>query len=395
MPNEMDTLSNQILGIEESFEISDTDALDIIDGKTNAKPEDITPIEEGDGKKPPEKKPTPAASASPVIKEGLSLFEEETPDGEEPPVVDKTETPPANDAQEGEDEGSPFASITKELVNMGIFTLDENEEELDIQDAETFANRWELEKKKGVVEMLDDILSAKGEDKKEWFEAIVLKGVDPKEYVKQQVIIDNLSTLDLTKENNQERVVRTALKDQGFDEEDVEAKLQKIKQYGDLEDESKRYHKVLLKKEATALEQLTKSKEQEAQQLAAADTQYKTTLTQLLQQKLKDKEFDGIPLTPKMANEAFDFLYTKKYKLANGELITDFDKEVIELSRNPELKLKMGLLMKLVKTDPTLSTIVKKGSSKKSNELFNDLATQKKKTVNKAVVNKEPTSWFQ
>ena len=51
--------------------------------------------------------------------------------------------------------------------------------------------------------------------------------------------------------------------------------------------------------------------------------------------------------------------------------------------------------MKLVKTDPTLSTIVKKGSSKKSNELFNDLATQKKKTVNKAVVNKEPTSWFQ
>lgn len=389
MANDNTELTEAALGIGSSFELSDTEALDLLDGKVGADKKDIKPIDEVPKDTP---KDTPKADKTTF---GLDAFEDE-PEIETTPKDAKPKTDVLEKPLEetSTDEDSPFATITKELVNLGIFTLDEGEE-LDIQDADTFAGRWEHEKKKGVVDMLDEILTAKGEDKKEWFDAIVLKGVDPKEYMKQQVVIDNISNLDLTKEANQERIVRAGLKDQGFEDDDVEAKLAKIKSYGDLEEESARVHKVLLKKETQNLENLRLSKEREAQSKLADDTQYKTVLTQLIQQKLKDKEYDGIPLSPKIANETFDFLYTKKYKLPNGELLTEFDKEIIELKSNPDLKLKLGLIINLLKTDPTLATVVKKGVSKQAASLFNDLASKKKETVKAKIATQEPKSWFQ
>ena len=113
---------------------------------------------------------------------------------------------------------------------------------------------------------------------------------------------------------------------------------------------------------------------------------------------MKAKEFDGIPLNPKLANELQDFLLVDKYQTSSGEKLTEFDRQILELKRpeNHELKVKVGLLMKILETDPTLSTIQKRGISKKSDDLFSEVARQTSKSAIKSKqASSKSTSWFQ
>ena len=203
--------------------------------------------------------------------------------------------------------------------------------------------------------------------------------------------------MDLSQENNQVRVIKQALTDQGFESEDIETEIERLKNYGDLETVATKHHKVLVKKEAQKLAQLEQKAEQELQQKQAIKNQYIQNVQGILQDKLKSKEFDGIPINPKLANELQDFLLVDKYKTASGETLTDFDKTILELKRpeNHATKVKVALLLKILEKDPTLSTIQKTGISKKSNELFGEVARQV--TKNKTSSNSQPAkqnSWF-
>jgi hypothetical protein len=142
---------------------------------------------------------------------------------------------------------------------------------------------------------------------------------------------------------------------------------------------------------------MEQEKEVQLQQQAQYKQQYANNVTQVLQDKLKAKEFDGIPLNPKLAGELQDFLVTDKYKTNSGETLTDFDRTILELKRpeNHERKVKVALLLKILEKDPTLSTIQKNGVTKKSNELFGEVARQVSKSAVKSKQPVKANSWFQ
>jgi hypothetical protein len=58
------------------------------------------------------------------------------------------------------------------------------------------------------------------------------------------------------------------------------------------------------------------------------------------------------------------------------------------------MKVKVALLLKILEKDPTLSTIQKSGISKKSNELFGEVARQASKSSSGKTKSSTPTSWF-
>lgn len=382
-------------------QVSSTEALDLFDEKSVTDPKDVKPassttvpasteLSDEDKKKIEEQK---NKQPEPTIKDVFADEEEgkDTPDDEEE-VDDK----PA--ASTGEDDKNLFASLSKELLDMGIFTLgeDEDEESFVIDNPEDFAGRWDLEKRKGAIETLQSFLQSKGEDKLEWFDAIYNKGVSPKEYMERWTAIEDLSKIDLTNQDAQERVVREALKEQGFDPEDIEAEVTRLKQIGDLESTSGRYHKALMKAQGKKLQDLKAQAEQKQQAALREKENYKTSLIQLLNAKMKEKEFDGIPITKQVADETFDYIYNTKYTLPSGDGITQFDKDIMDLKSNPELKLKVGLIMNMLKKDPQLSIIKKKAVSTESNSLFKTLANKQRKTTNttSAASEQKVTSWF-
>jgi hypothetical protein len=379
-------------------------------------PDDIQDIkdEPAPAPKPAKKTAAPAASAQENDEEDkedttkslqdflLGGDDEEDEDEDDSPAPAPKAKAPADteddEETEGDEPASPFTSLSKDLFKLGVFTQDEDEEDVAISTPEEFLERFQAEKKKGAIEVVNNFIGQFGEDYQQAFDAIFVKGVDPKEYFGTYNNIKSFAEMDLADETNQVAVIKQALADQGFDPEDVTTEVERLKNYGDLETVATKHHKVLVKKEAAKLQQMEQENEKRLQQQAAVKQQYVQNVQSVLQEKLKAKEFDGIPLNPKLAGELQDFLLVDKYKTASGETLTDFDKTILELKRpeNHATKVKLGLLLKILEKDPTLSTIQKTGITKKSNELFGEVARQVSKSSTKTGNKPKPTtSWFQ
>lgn len=389
---------------------------------TTGSPDDIKDINAEDDKTPaPSKKPVATRATKSTSEEDseettaeedtsksiqdflLGGEDEEDEDEEAAPAVKKAkESSEEADNQEDDEDGedspeSTFASLSKDLFKLGVFTEGEDEDEEPITTPEQFLEKFNAEKKKGAIEVVENFIGQFGDDYKNAFDAIFVKGVDPKDYFGAFTAIQSFSEMDLAQESNQVSVIRQALADQGFEGEDIDTEVERLKNYGDLETVATRHHKVLVKKENAKLQQLEQDKQVQLQQQAAYKQQYQQNVNKVLQDKLKAKEFDGIPLNPKLAGELQDFLVTDKYKTNSGETLTDFDRSILELKRpeNHEKKVKLALLMKIIEKDPTLSTIQKTGITKKSNELFGEVARQASKSSLKSKSSAKPTSWFQ
>jgi hypothetical protein len=381
-------------------------------------PDDIQDIKD-DPAPPPTKKTTSKQSAAsdPAPEEdkkdepvkGIQDFlygedDEESDEDDNEPAPAKKATAQGTDNQEdsdeeGEEEGAnQFTALSKDLFKLGVFSKDDEEEEdAVIETPEAFLEKFQAEKKKGAIEIVNNFIGQFGEDYQQAFDAIFVKGVDPKDYFSTYNQIQSFTDMDLSQENNQVAVIRQALTDQGFEKEDVDTEVERLKNYGDLENVATKHHKVLVKKEAVKLQQMEQQKEAQLQQQQAIKQQYYQNVNQVLQDKVKAKEFDGIPINPKLAGELQDFLVTDKYKTNSGETLTDFDRTILELKRpeNHATKVKLALIMKIMEKDPTLSTIQKTGITKKSNELFGEVARQAQKSSVKSKPSTKPNSWFQ
>ena len=296
-------------------------------------------------------------------------------------------------------EATQFSALSNDLFKLGVFTNEEGDEEAPINSPEEFLERFNAEKKKGAIEVVNNFIGQFGEDYQEAFEAIFVNGVNPKEYFGAYNNVVSFSEMDLTNESNQEKIVKQALLDQGFDAEDADTEIERYKNYGDLETVATKHHKVLVKKEASKLQQMETKAAQELQQKAAIKNQYVSNVQSIIEDKLKAKDFDGIPINPKIANEVQEFLLVDKWKTASGENLTDFDRAILDMKRpeNHATKVKVALLLKLLEKDPTLSTIQRSGITKKSNELFGEVARQVTKAKSTAGngTGSKPNSWFQ
>ncbi len=364
------------------------------------KGKDIIPPKSVDGKTDEEKQ-----TGESLIADFLSDVEEEEVEEKKEPVKEteteaEAEVEQETDDSEDEDpkEGTQFSALAGDLFDLGIFTKNSEDEEVSINTAEEFLDRFTAEKKKGASELVQNFIGQFGEDYQNAFESIFVKGADPKEYFGTYNQIVSFSEMDLSKENNQKSIMKQALTDQGFEPEDIGKEIERLENYGDLESVATRHHKVLVKKEAIKLQKLDKEAQDIQEQKTAIRNQYVQNVQTILTDKLKEKEFDGIPINNNLANELQDFLLVDKWKTPAGENLTDFDRAILDLKRpeNHEMKVKVGLLLKVLEKDPTLSTIQRTGITKKSNELFGQVARQvtKAKTIKSQGKKTKPNSWF-
>ena len=402
--------SQQLLNDLLSPESATSNPDDIQDIKTEPAP---APTKKTTSKQPAASEPEPEKKDENPTKDIQSFLYGEDDEESEEETNDKPAVAPAkkaaqttdnqedskDDNEEGEEAPtSQFTALSRDLFKLGVFSKEEDdEEEATIDTPEAFLEKFQAEKKKGAIEIVDNFIGQFGEDYQKAFDAIYVKGVDPKDYFGAFNQIKSFTDMDLTQENNQVAVIKQALTDQGFEPEDVTTEVERLKNYGDLESVATKHHKVLIKKEGQKLQQMEQEREAQLQQQQAIKQQYYQNVNNVLQEKIKAKEFDGIPINTKLAGELQDFLVTDKYKTNSGETLTDFDRTILELKRpeNHATKVKLALLMKIMEKDPTLSTIQKTGITKKSNELFGEVARQAQKSSVKSKPVTQSTSWFQ
>lgn len=360
----------------------------------SADPAEITPIIKEAADPAPAEPAKPKAKEVEAPKEGeepkvkntigdfLGNDQEEEEEEEEDITKKKTETKEDEEEDEDKDPATPatnqFTALSKDLFKLGVFNKEEDEEDVVINTPQEFLDRFNSEKRKGAIDMVNNFIGQFGEDYQNAFDAIYVKGVDPREYWATYNEAVNYAEMDLTVESNQEKVMRKSLADQGFDNEDIDTEIDRLKNYGDLAQVAARNHKVLVKKEAAKMQDMEQKAQHEQATKAQVRNQYITNVQSVIQEKLKAREFDGIPINQKLAGELQDFLLVDKYKTASGETLSDFDKMILDLKKpeNHANKVKIALLLKVLEKDPTLSTIQKSGVTKKTDTLFSEVARQ-------------------
>lgn len=410
MADNTDNLSPSNFGIMNTMEMGmgNQEMLnDLFSPETaSGQPEDLTPII----KEVEKDKPTPALEVSKgkVISPVEETDDEKTKqqsaitnflgdtEKEEEEIPEKVDTKESENLENNIAEDSQFTALANDLFKLGVFNKNEEEDDdAPITTPEQFLERFNVEKKRGAQEIVQNFIGQFGEDYQNAFEAIYVKGADPKEYFGAYNNVVSFAEMDLTLEKNQEAVVRQSLINQGYENDDVENKIEKLKNYGDLEEEAQRSHKVLVKKEAAKLADIETQAEQALIQKTATKNSYINNVQNILQEKLKAKEFDGIPVNPKLVNELQEFLLVDKWKLPSGELLSDFDRTILDLKRpeNHQMKVKVGLILKMLEKDPTLSSIQRTGITKKTDTLFSEVARQVTKDKTKTPT-PETKSWF-
>lgn len=313
-----------------------------------------------------------------------ALFKEDAPE-------EITKSQPTQTATDDSTDDT-YSTLAKDFLRLGVFSPnsdDETEENIGISTPEEFLERSRSEQKKGAVSILENFLSQFGPEYREAFDAIFVDGVAPKEYLDTFSKIESVRDLDLADEGNQKRILRDYYKGLNWDETKIENKIDKLKDYGELEEEAKSYHEVILNREKENAEGLIKRKNAETENKRIVEDQIVQSYQRILQEKLKIKEIDGIPLSDKDAQDILGYMANKPYKLESGELLSEFDKDIMELNRpeNHEQKIKLALLLRK-KLD--LSAVKKTAVSKKTDELF----TLSTKNAKKADVTTKTTGSF-
>jgi hypothetical protein len=321
---------------------------------------------------------------------------EATANGEESPAGSEQEA--GADEPEGDEEKEvvdpldveTFQLIAENLVQQGLLVLDENEEKISVKSPEELAQRFQTSFQKGAINHINNIVGQYGPEYAEAFSLIFEQGLNPYEYFTRQQQIDSIESMNLEDENVQKQVLRTYYQKQGLSTERVEAKIQKSVDFGDLEADSKEYHDILLQAERKDLEaraqQVASQREAEARQ----NQEYIQSVQSVLTEKLKEQDYDGIPLTAADRDKALEFISKPKWQLANGQVITDADRWWIEMKSNPALAAKFALM---ASNNFDTTRIQKKSVSKENSKLFANL-TQKNKVVQRQAPTKPSSNSF-
>jgi hypothetical protein len=363
----------------EEFSMEDNSALESFLNGEVPKLEKLDTTRKEDKKE--EKKPV-----KPPVKTSKAPEEEEEEETQEEESIDVLEALEAEDnaeeesstkkeksEPEGEEEDvNNYEVLSEQLYDLGIFTTDEEGERVVATSGEELASLFQQNAHKMAVRNLDNFLRQRGEDRMELFEAIFVNGVDPSEYLPVYNQVQNFEQLDMSIEGNQEKVFREYYRRLNWDSNKIETKLQKAKDYGDLPDDSEEILSKILEQDKESLKQQEEKAKLQDLQKKQAEQQYQASVQAVVVEAMKAKELDGFPVTEGTAKAVYNFLVQPKYKLPNGEVITEYDKWHLESKRPENIKQRALIaLLQLNKFD--FSKIEKKAISKESNELFSRL----------------------
>jgi len=316
---------------------------------------------------------------------------------EETEEADSKEAPKGAEENAEEGDENPFGTIAQELVNHGIFTLDEDEEGIELSTPEELLERFQYESRKQASMVIDKFLSRFGDNYRDMFENVFVKGINPVDYLNRYTKVEGIKDLDLTDEANQERIVRELYRSEGRSSEYIEKKVTQLKNYNDLLDEATEAQKILVTREQQQIDDAAAKKQEELTRRQQIRTEYVNNVGKILNDKIKAKDFDGIPVDRKFAENIYGYLTQERFQTADGELLTTFDKDILDLKRpeNHETRVKIAMLLQLLKEDPQLTKLAKKAVSKESNTLFQGLKKTAMKSGKKET-EKEPEvkSWF-
>lgn len=291
--------------------------------------------------------------------------EVETPFGTpEKKVVPTTSTPEST------------ISAAKLLMDKGIvdFELEEGEDLTE----ETALELLEEGFAAGVENKLEDLLTELPTELKA-LNKYVINGGDMNTFLSKMATVGKpsgiTSALNISEEKNQELVVKQMYKDEGMDDDFIEAQIESLKDTGKLGVFAKKKFEKWKEQDAKTSENEAKKQEEYAKQQREKARQYYSDLKTIVSKE----DFDGIKLSSKDKAELPVYMTERNIHLDNGAVVTPFNQNLMEVLQNQKASIQLAKLLKDRKEDGSFdfSQVEKTATSKVVKEVKDNLRRNK------------------
>ncbi len=263
-----------------------------------------------------------------------------------------------------------FVDVLKENE---LFSIEEGVEVTEEVIIEGIKKASELKAAKNIYEIVTKVKGEKG-----WslFEDLFIKGAG-NDYLENAFEIEELESLDLEDASVQEKVYAQYLKETTqMTDEEIGDQITFFKEKNKLDAKAEFARTELIKSKENIKKTAADRAAEIEKEKSEKETAYKETLKASLKEAMEKKEIEGVPLTSDDQNSLIPYMTAKKFELANGIKISEFERDMLDLRRSPNTALKLA---KLVKEKLNTSIVADKKESKKAKFLFKELENQVRK----------------
>ena len=278
-------------------------------------------------------------------------------------------------------EVNPAKQTLEFLKEKGIIDIDEDEEIDEDEIEDILEDKWEEAIDNRIGELLEGLPSEvknlirfakSGGDVSAFFQAMVRGS--------QTGLSENM---DMSEESNQEAVMRVMLAEEDYDEEDIEAQIEALKDSGRLRAiAEKKFNK--WKRENK--EQNQKIAEAQAERERALKEQARKARAELAETLKNINEIGGLTLTRQDKKELPSYFHDRNIKLQSGGTISNFHKDIYEAMANETTALQLAKLLRTRKKDGSFdfSIIERQVTTKITKEIKNNIRRNKDNTPTKS-----------
>lgn len=175
------------------------------------------------------------------------------------------------------------------------------------------------------------------------------------------------ANMDLSDPRNQELVIRTQLYADGYDDDFVDTQIDFLKDNGRMELTAKAHYKRWEKMEEARHQQMAKQQREAVQ----AEKERRRKLRNEVHEMVATKEaIGGVKLTPKDKKHLPDYMTDRKVQLKNGQIVTEMQRDLIEVLSNDE---KAILLAKLLSSGFDLKEVEMMITTKVTDQIKQDV----------------------
>lgn len=369
MGNESNILEGLNLGDNDAINLDDSELSDFSIDTSNLTDLELLDIHNEDVKPPTKTK----------------VKKEETPEDIERELaasVQKQEVLQPKEEEVDIDVIDTFNSLFSSLEEKGL--VSKVPEDWSIETEEDIAERFQYEGKVIASNYLEKLFSNYGDQNRKFVEDIVLKGLDPFEYLSEAKVINDFSNIDLEDEEVLKNVyLQYETQVLGTSPDKAKRNLKRIVDSGDLEEEGAEAHKELLKLKNQELENMASEKERKKESAVLVKEEAKKEVLDFINLANSKQTLNGVKVSGQELQDLFNYATEDRYSL-DGQLITEFDKDLLEL-RKPENIEQRVFLMYLLKNKFNIDRVALEKENRETKGLFESL---KKKNRSKGFSDK-------
>lgn len=332
----------------------------------------------------------PNANVKPDILGGEDfdpLAEEEEDDLPNPPAPKAPEPVEEEEEEEEEEEvdlegdddeeENYFEIFGKGLAKAGMLDV-ADDEDIEWNEQTFLAKMSETIEDRAWNQLEEMAVETYGEAGVQMIEDIFINKVPVQEYLQRFANEQIVENVDLSVEENQERVFRLYLAKTGMDEDEIQDQLNYARDNDRLEAYSQKYHVKLIEKMQQERAALAQESEARVQAMRQKEEEREQLYADVLDGAIASGAIEGYPINEQSASELFDFVLSKPHVLPNGQRISDFEYKLAKMRQEDPSK--FLAVAKLVQSDLDLTPVKRKAVTEETNSLFNNLKTKSKKS---------------